>query len=151
MKGKGIKRNLILSLCFIFITACSSIAEGMATPTASSIAATPAGVTTSLPGLVIRGHVRRSDGSGLANVSICRNFASYAGTLVATTDEDGYFQADFVAIPGDEMVGVWAALAGYTFEPKYHRWRHYYGFEDQTLDFVAVPTSATEVPPAPCS
>src|SRR5512146_2144086 len=54
-----------------------------------------------------RGYVQLADGSGLADISICRNFASYPGTVVAKTDANGYFESTFVSIPGDEMVGVW--------------------------------------------
>ena len=91
------------------------------------------------PGLLIKGYVALEDGSGLPEVKIYRNFASYEGVLVATTDQEGLYQADFVYIPGDEMVAVWAELDGYTFDPEYYRWRHYYGYEESTLDFVAAP------------
>ena len=103
-----------------------------------------------MPGLLLRGHVRLKDGTGLANVNICRSFASYEGTVVGKTDQTGAFEAAFVSIPGDEMVGVWAVEAGYTFEPAMVRWRHYHGYEEQTLDFVATASSATDVPPAAC-
>jgi hypothetical protein len=72
-------------------------------------------------------------------VTILRSYASYAGTEVATTGEDGTYASDFARIPGDEMVTVWAELEGYTFEPRSHSWRHYYGYEVRTLDFVATP------------
>jgi uncharacterized repeat protein (TIGR01451 family) len=96
------------------------------------------------PGLIIQGHVRRNHegGPGLANVAIYRTFAGYPGQpgqLVATTDQDGYYESDFVYIPGDEMVTVWAELEGYTFDPATYYWRHYYGHEVATLDFVAIP------------
>jgi hypothetical protein len=68
-------------------------------------------------GLQIRGYVRLADGTGLANVKIYRTFASYAGEVVATTDQDGYYQSEFQLIPGDEMVRVRAELPGYTFDP----------------------------------
>ncbi len=102
------------------------------------------------PGVIVRGHVRLADGSGLPGIPICRNFASYPGVVVATTDADGYFQSDFAFIPGDEMVSVWPNATGYTFQPDNIRWRHYYGPEDRTLDFVASPASATAVPLFPC-
>src|SRR5512138_2707622 len=102
----------------------------------------------SQPGLVIRGHVRLADGSGLANVNICRNYASYPGMIVAKTDADGYFESQFAAIPGDEMVGVWPVASEYSFQPGNFRWRHYYGHEDRSLEFVASPGNAP--PPAPC-
>jgi len=113
-------------------------------------ASPPASPPGAQPGLDIRGQVRLTDGSGLANVRLCRNFAAYPGEAVATTDQDGYYQAEYVNIPADEMVGVWPELEGYSFEPRLYDWRHYYGHEARTLDFVAIPTTATDVPPAPC-
>ncbi len=102
------------------------------------------------PGLIIRGHVLLVDGTGVPNVSICRNFASYPGTVVAMTDANGYFQSDFASIPGDEMVSVWPMAPGYTFKPDNYRWRHYYGSEDRSLEFIAVPSLGTAVAPFPC-
>jgi len=102
----------------------------------------PAAQSTPEPGLVLRGCVRLGDltnGSGLEGVSIYRSFASYDAVLVATTDASGYYQSDYQFIPGDEMVGVYAQKDGYTFEPSNVTWRHYYGYEVHTLDFVAVP------------
>ena len=110
----------------------------------------PAPAATTQPGLDLRGQVRLTDGSGVATARLCRAFAAYPGEAVATTDQDGYYQAEYVNIPGDEMVGVWAELEGYSFEPKLYYWRHYHGHEVRTLDFVAIPTTATDVPPAPC-
>ncbi len=98
----------------------------------------------------MHGRVTLADGSGLADVAICRNFASYAGTVVATTDANGYYTAQFAFIPGDEMVGVWPSLSGYVFDPPNYYWRHYYGFEDNNLNFVASQAAATAVPPSPC-
>ena len=105
---------------------------------------------TATPGIVVRGHVTLPDGAGVAGISICRNFASYNGVVVATTDPNGYFQSDFAFIPGDEMIGVWPLGSGYTFDPPSYRWRHYYGPEDRNLDFIASSSAATAVPPAPC-
>lgn len=93
------------------------------------------------PGIVVQGHVRLQDGTGLAGVTICRRFASYAGEPVATTDAEGYFQTEFSFIPGDEMVTVWAYLKDYMFDPESHFWRHYFGYELATRDFVAVLSS----------
>jgi hypothetical protein len=96
---------------------------------------------------MVKGYVRLEDGSGLAGVEIYRAFSAYPGNPVATTDKDGYYESDFVYIPGDEMVRVWAELEGYTFEPasatdwsnEEYSWRHYYGREKATLDFIAKP------------
>ena len=102
---------------------------------------TPTSTTQPEAGLVVQGHVwlNAEEGVGLPNVKIYRRYASYPSELVATTDQDGYYQSDFAPIPGDEMVTVWAELEGYTFEPKQYYWRHYYGYESETLNFVAVP------------
>jgi len=83
-------------------------------------------------------------GASLADVKIYRRYASYPGVLLATTDQDGYYQSDLAYVPGDEMVTAWAELDGYTFEPEHYYWRHYYGYESRTLNFVATP-----VQPAP--
>jgi hypothetical protein len=92
-------------------------------------------------GLVVQGHVRldAEGGAGLADVPIYRRYSAYPGVVIATTDRDGAYQSDFAPIPGDEMVTVWAELEGYTFEPEEYYWRHYYGRESRTLNFVAVP------------
>ena len=76
-------------------------------------------------------------------MNIYRSFASYPGVLVATTGEDGYYQADFMPIPSDEMVTIWAALEGYGFTPENYFWRHYHGYEERILNFVAVPVTHT--------
>jgi hypothetical protein len=91
------------------------------------------------PGLIVQGHVwlDREGGAGLAGVDIYRSYAAYPGTVVATTNADGFYRSDFYYIPGDEMVTVWAGLGGYSFEPALYYWRHYYGYEERTLDFVA--------------
>ena len=108
-------------------------------------------VSTPVPGLFMSGHVRLQDGSGVQGVAICRSYAAYPGVVVATTDAYGYYQADFAPIPGDETVHVWASAAGFTFQPSTVDWRHYHGYEDRSLDFLASPASATAVPPGPCS
>ncbi len=123
------------------------------TPTAAMGLTPPTPVVgvTATPGLALHGRVHLADGSGVAGVAICRNYASYPGVVVATTGADGTFQADFAYIPGDEMVGVWAVASGYMFDPPSLRWRHYYGVEDREVDIVASPSAATAAPPAPCS
>ncbi|HLO31420.1 MAG TPA: NBR1-Ig-like domain-containing protein [Anaerolineales bacterium] len=98
--------------------------------------ATPPSLTPEQTGLIIRGRVTRA-GVGLPGVSIYRSFASYPGQLAATTDANGYYQSAFVYIPGDEMVTVWAAGQGYTFDPPNYFWRHYHSREDRTLNFTA--------------
>jgi hypothetical protein len=107
--------------------------------------------TTPTTGLILRGHVRLPDGSGLANVPICRSYAGYSGEKVATTDRNGYYESAFAYIPGDEMVHVWPLADGYNFDPPFYFWRHYHSVEDRTLNFSASSGSATSVPPIPCS
>jgi hypothetical protein len=96
----------------------------------------PPSLTPEQTGLTIRGYVTLN-GVGLPNVKIYRNFASYWGEVVATTDANGYYQSSFVFIPGDETVTVRPELEGYTFSPQNYIWRHYHGVEDRTLDFTA--------------
>ncbi len=146
-------------LCLALLAGCApaptappaSMTASIQAPSAITPATPVAPQLTPTPGILLRGRVLLGDGSGLANVSICRNFASYPGTVIATTDQAGNYQAAFAFIPGDEMVGVWANAAGYTFDPPAFRWRHYFGLEDRSLDFRATPASSTAVPPAPCS
>jgi hypothetical protein len=105
---------------------------------------------TAQPGLDIRGQVRLTDGSGLANARLCLNFGSKPGETIAITSQDGSYQTEHIHIPGDERVSVWAEFGGYTFLPKLYNWRHHRGHELRILDFVAHPTTATDVSPAPC-
>lgn len=157
---------LLLSAVCVFLLGCGRSVEVEPAPTEGEIAApvfastatpTPTapgrGVTpeaiTPQPGLLIKGYVRLADGSGVANVRIYRAFSAYPGNVVATTDAEGYYESGFQYIPGDEMVRVWAELEGYDFEledealswePGLYYWRHYYGPESATLNFVARPT-----------
>jgi hypothetical protein len=160
-------------ICILGVSACApSMPSSLATPAIATTVPAPATLTAAAmqtnslavnlpptlsvpliptPGLILRGRVHLQDGSGLAGVTICRNFASYPGIVAAVTGADGAFQSDFAFIPGDEMVGVWPLSAGYQFEPPFARWRHYYSLEDQVLDFVASPAPPTAVPPGSCS
>jgi hypothetical protein len=88
------------------------------------------------PGLTIHGIVRDENGIGLEHVLIYRNYASYPGEVIATTDSSGYYESIFYAIPGDEMIGLWAEKPGYTFDPPQYQWRHYYGNELAERDFL---------------
>ena len=88
-----------------------------------------------MPGLVVYGDVRDSNGVGLANVDIYRSYSAYSGELIATTDPDGHYESDFYYIPDDEMVTVWADQLGVEFDPEYYYWRHYYGNEMVECDF----------------
>ena len=118
-----------------------------APPTSTSTAPpTPTSTAPPAAGLVIQGHVWLSveEGAGLAEVKIYRRYASYSGVLVATTDQDGYYKSDFASNPGDEMVTIWAELEGHAFEPEQYYWRHYYGYESRTLNFVAAPAQPAQ-------
>jgi hypothetical protein len=89
------------------------------------------------PGLLVYGTVTNRSGAGVAGVNIFRSYASYSGIVIATTDADGDYQSDFYAIPGDEMVTVWAEGLGYEYKPEHYYWRHYYGFEQTNCSFLA--------------
>ena len=102
----------------------------------------------STSGLIVQGHVwlNHEGGPGLAGVDIYRRYAAYPGTVVATTQADGFYQSGFAYIPGDETVTVWAELGGYTFEPALYIWRHYNSVEVATRDFVASAPYACYLP-----
>lgn len=108
-----------------------------AAPTRPTIATSAS--STHEPGLLVRGRVT-FEGAGLAGVSIYRSYASYPGELIAVTDANGYYQSEFMGIPGDEMVTITAELSGYLFDPPYIYWRHYHSYEETTCDFAAMPT-----------
>lgn len=118
------------------------------TPPPTSTPVVP--TVTPQPGLVIRGRVRLNNagGPGLGGVNIYRSFASYPAALVAVTDPNGNYVSAFQYIPGDEMVTVYAQLDGYVFEPVQYNWRHYGGYEDRTLDFLAYPPPPSPTPTA---
>lgn len=90
-------------------------------------------------GIRVYGDVVLKDGTGLPNVRVYLSLAAYSGGMIAVTDNNGGFQADFKYIPGDENVTVWAELEGYSFMPAYHIWRHYHGLEKRMLVFTAAP------------
>ena len=98
------------------------------------------------PGLVVYGTVRNEGGAGISHVTIYRSYASYPGVEIAVTDSTGYFQSDFFAIPGDEMVSVWAEQAGLEFTPALCYWRHYYGYEMKSCNFEATTTKSLYLP-----
>jgi hypothetical protein len=104
------------------------------------------------PGLVITGYVRLNDqnGIGVENVEIFRSYAAYPGDQIAITDDQGYYDSGYYFIPGGENVTVWATKDGYNLDPQQYHWRHYYGYEEKEMDFVANPliTDCSE-PPSP--
>jgi hypothetical protein len=99
------------------------------------------------PGLVVRGYVKLADGTPVEGVNMYVAFASYGGNVVAVTNSNGYYSSEYIYIPGDETVRVWAEAATYSFKPgsgsavwtgiEFY-WRHYFGFEDRRLDFTAI-------------
>lgn len=74
---------------------------------------------------------------GLAGVKIYKRFSAYPWELIATTDQNGYYESEFIPIPGDEMVSIQPELDGYAFEPPFSYWRHYHGYVEMTWDFTA--------------
>jgi len=60
------------------------------------------------PGLVIKGRVWQSSTGcdGLSNVKIYRSFAAYPGEVEVATDSFGFYESEYIYIPGDEMVSV---------------------------------------------
>ena len=129
----------------------TTVARKSATPTTRVVlkSVTPPPLPTSLThtqqaGLVLRGRAYLADGTPLEGVSILRAFAGYQGTAVAQSSADGYFESPFQPIPGDENTTVWPEKTGYTFtasDPSCKEgkcnWRHYHGFEDKILYFIA--------------
>jgi hypothetical protein len=99
------------------------------------------------PGIIVRGYIKLAEGTSVEGVNIYVAFASYSGTIVANTNSNGYYSSDYIYIPGDETVRVWAEAAGYSFKPadgsavwtgSEFYWRHYFGFEERSLDFTAI-------------
>ena len=134
-------RLAILLMLLLALSACAGTAPLKPTlvvptvpPTEQS--ATQVNSATEETGLILSGTVT-FDGRPLEGVKIYRSFASYEGEVIAITGKDGTYRSEFMFIPGDEMVTVWAELEGYTFAPEKEYWRHYYGYEERTLDYVA--------------
>jgi hypothetical protein len=132
---------LITAAILLALSACAGTAPVTSSPVASTVPPTeqfihqdisPVAVT----GLLLKGTVT-IDGRPLEEVKIYRSFAAYKGEVVAVTGKDGTYRSKFMAIPGDEMVTVWVELEGYTFMPENVNWRHYYGYEERTVDFKA--------------
>jgi hypothetical protein len=143
MSGKRLFAAALILGIGIWISGCNT---GIGTPSPSTIS-TPTVLLTPRPGLVLRGKVRLDDSRGLEGVKIFRALASYDGVQVAVTDSEGSYQSEFQFIPGDEMIRAWAELPGYILLPekgaseqREYYWRHYYGYEERTLNFIARPS-----------
>jgi hypothetical protein len=119
-------------------TAKSSLSPSLTPEPTLTPAPKPSPTPSDKPGMVVRGQVT-SNGVGLAGVNIYKRFNAYPHDLIAVSDEGGYYESEFIAIPGDEMVSVEAELAGYTFDPPFYYWRHYHGSETTTCNFAATP------------
>ena len=133
-------RMAVFLVLLLVLSACAGVAPVRPTPVATRVPPTrqPApqdNSATKETGLILQGTVTL-DGSPLEGVKIYRSFASYEGEVVAVSGKDGTYRSEFMFIPGDEMVTVWAELEGYTFAPENIYWRHYYGYEESTLDFT---------------
>jgi hypothetical protein len=127
------------------------------TPT-PPFAPTPTNTPPPPSGLIIFGNVEAADlgpdisERGLAGVQIYLAFASYPGKVVAVTEQDGSYRSDFIHIPVDETIRVWAQKAGYRFEPLEDVWRFYADYvQEREIDFIAYPDAVTVTPITPTS
>jgi hypothetical protein len=103
--------------------------------------------------LIVLGTVKLADGTPVEGVNIYVAFASYGGNVVAVTNSNGYYSSEYIYIYSDETVRVWAEAAGYSFKPAdgsavwtgtEFYWRHYFGFEESSLDFTAISEPAAK-------
>jgi hypothetical protein len=134
-------RWVVIPMLVLVLSACAGIAPVKPTLVVPTVPPTQQPVTQEVSpagetGLLVKGTVTL-DGYPLEGVKIYRSFASYEGEAVAVTGKDGTYRSEFMFIPGDEMVTVWAELEGYAFAPEYEYWRHYHSYEERTLDFTA--------------
>ena len=130
-------QRLFLILSVIVLFACNLPLPLSQTPTPTLTPAPPPFPPSSGdPGMVVRGRVTLN-GAGLPGVMVYKRFNAYPRDLIAITDENGYYLSEFIPIPGDEMTSIEVELAGYTFDPPYHYWRHYHGYVAYTWDFEA--------------
>ena len=134
-------RIAVFLVLVMALSACAGVAPVRPTLVVPKKLPTEQSVTQEYPsageaGLIVKGTVTL-DGSPLEGVKIYRSFASFEGEMVAVTARDGTYRSEFMAIPGDEMVTVWAELEGYIFTPENVYWRHYHGYEERTAEFKA--------------
>ena len=133
----NMNKKAFLVLPALFLIACNLPIPTSPTPNVTlTPSPSPSPTRSNLTGMVVRGRVT-VNGVGLAGVNIYKRFNAYPRDLIATTDENGYYESEFIGIPGDEMTSIEAEFAGYTFDPPYYYWRHYHGYEITTLDFSA--------------
>ena len=132
--------KIILVLLVLLSISCNIPVPISPTPELTpTLPVEPSPTSVNMPGLVVHGHVTMN-GVALSGVKIYKRFSAYPAELIATTNENGYYESDFINVSGDEMVSIQAELAGYTFDPPYYYWRHYHGYEITTCDFAAVTT-----------
>ena len=132
--------KIILVLLVLLSTSCNIPVPISPTPELTpTLPVEPSPTSVNMPGLVVHGHVTMN-GVALSGVKIYKRFSAYPAELIATTNENGYYESDFINVSGDEMVSIQAELAGYTFDPPNYYWRHYHGYEITTCDFAAVTT-----------
>lgn len=130
-------KKLLPVLLVLLLIACNFPVPTSPVPTATL---TPLPKSSPTPsdktGMVVRGQVT-FNGIALPGVRIYKRFNAYPRDLIAITDENGYYESEFIGIHGDEMTSVEAELEGYVFDPPYHYWRHYHGYETTTRNFTA--------------
>ena len=133
----NMNKKVLLVLLVLLLLSCNLPVPISPTPDVTLTPSPPSSPTRSnMTGMVVRGRVT-VNGVGLAGVNIYKRFNAYPRDLIATTDENGDYESEFIGIPGDEMTSIEAELVGYTFDPPYYYWRHYHGYEITTLNFVA--------------
>ena len=130
------KLKAFFLLCLVLLTACNFPAPTPNIPPTKTPLPKPT-IPPDTTGMTVHGTVTLN-GEGLKGVSVYKRFSAYPRELIATTDENGYYESSFIYIYGDEMVSIEVELAGYTFDPPYYYWRHYYGYVDYTRDFSAI-------------
>ena len=95
--------------------------------------------------LQVRGYVRLSNGDGVEGVSIYRAVGIGAGSVVSTTDANGYYSIPALDTSGEaKTIRLWADLAGYAFAPTEYSWTYDGGSSTVQRDFTATLTT----PPA---
>ncbi len=98
------------------------------------------------PGVVVSGSVKDISERSVESVPIYAKYANYPGQLIAETDAAGNYKSEFLAVPGNETVTVWAERSGLQFQPPTCFWHHQVGYEMKACDFLAQPTIRIYLP-----
>ncbi len=146
MKSQGQKMFIAIICADLLVVLAILVVRSINELRTSNNAVQNTAVTETAPGIVIHGSVRNSSEKGVENVAIYAEYAGIAGELVAVTDSQGNYETKFYTIPGDEMVTVWAQRTGLQFQPENCFWRHYYGYEMKTCDFLVQPILKSYLP-----